>query len=328
MSPADVIARRPLPRPEPGGDGGCCGARDGGRGRVRRERPTGRPAGADHPAAPGPGAGRTAHRHVLRRPPVGHLWRPALRAGRGDRQPAAAGRRGDRRGPGRRRGRRAPRGRRTAGRTWSASRASTSSPATTSTSWTPGRGCGTCPPWASTCCATSGSPSAGGPRPSTSPASTTGRRRARACPGTARTSTRRSTDATTPRRWCCSPTSRCMVEQARAAGVDLQLSGHTHGGQLWPFDYVIRLDQPAVEGLTAAREHPAVRHVGAPATGGRRCGSVPGRRSPSWSCAPRGSDRTPHRSASASKASSTSSSSLRSPLQSAHASRPPVYADR
>jgi uncharacterized protein len=40
-----------------------------------------------------------------------------------------------------------------------------------------------------------------------------------------------------------------MVEQARAAGVDLQLSGHTHGGQLWPFDYAIRLDQPAVEGI-------------------------------------------------------------------------------
>lgn len=39
-----------------------------------------------------------------------------------------------------------------------------------------------------------------------------------------------------------------MVEQARAAGVDLQLSGHTHGGQLWPFDYAIRLDQPAVQG--------------------------------------------------------------------------------
>ncbi|MGY1811191.1 metallophosphoesterase [Blastococcus sp. SYSU D00820] len=39
-----------------------------------------------------------------------------------------------------------------------------------------------------------------------------------------------------------------MVEQARAAGVDLQLSGHTHGGQLWPFDYAIRLDQPVVEG--------------------------------------------------------------------------------
>lgn len=41
-----------------------------------------------------------------------------------------------------------------------------------------------------------------------------------------------------------------MVEQARAAGVDLQLSGHTHGGQLWPFDYAIGLDQPVVEGLS------------------------------------------------------------------------------
>jgi uncharacterized protein len=41
-----------------------------------------------------------------------------------------------------------------------------------------------------------------------------------------------------------------QVEQARTAGVDLQLSGHTHAGQLWPFDYAIRLDQPAVEGLS------------------------------------------------------------------------------
>ena len=39
-----------------------------------------------------------------------------------------------------------------------------------------------------------------------------------------------------------------QVEQARAAGVDLQLSGHTHGGQLWPFDYAVLLDQPVVEG--------------------------------------------------------------------------------
>ncbi|WP_246080922.1 metallophosphoesterase [Modestobacter altitudinis] len=39
-----------------------------------------------------------------------------------------------------------------------------------------------------------------------------------------------------------------QVEQARVAGVDLQLSGHTHGGQLWPFDHVVRLDQPVVEG--------------------------------------------------------------------------------
>ncbi|WP_104525531.1 metallophosphoesterase [Blastococcus atacamensis] len=41
-----------------------------------------------------------------------------------------------------------------------------------------------------------------------------------------------------------------MVGEAARAGVDLQLSGHTHGGQLWPFDYAIRLDQPAVEGLS------------------------------------------------------------------------------
>ena len=39
-----------------------------------------------------------------------------------------------------------------------------------------------------------------------------------------------------------------QVERAAAAGVDLQLSGHTHGGQLWPFDQVVRLDQPAVQG--------------------------------------------------------------------------------
>ena len=41
-----------------------------------------------------------------------------------------------------------------------------------------------------------------------------------------------------------------QVAQAAAAGVGLQLSGHTHGGQLWPFDYAVRLDQPAVEGLS------------------------------------------------------------------------------
>ncbi len=32
-------------------------------------------------------------------------------------------------------------------------------------------------------------------------------------------------------------------------GVDLQLSGHTHGGQLWPFGYLVRLAIPFVAGL-------------------------------------------------------------------------------
>ncbi|MEU9750023.1 metallophosphoesterase [Streptomyces niveus] len=41
-----------------------------------------------------------------------------------------------------------------------------------------------------------------------------------------------------------------FVDQAAAGGVDLQLSGHTHGGQIWPFHYLVRLDQPAVAGLS------------------------------------------------------------------------------
>jgi predicted MPP superfamily phosphohydrolase len=32
-------------------------------------------------------------------------------------------------------------------------------------------------------------------------------------------------------------------------GVDLQLSGHTHGGQIWPFNYLVRLAIPFVAGL-------------------------------------------------------------------------------
>ncbi len=31
--------------------------------------------------------------------------------------------------------------------------------------------------------------------------------------------------------------------------VDLQLSGHTHGGQIWPWGYAVRIDQPHVAGL-------------------------------------------------------------------------------
>jgi predicted MPP superfamily phosphohydrolase len=38
-------------------------------------------------------------------------------------------------------------------------------------------------------------------------------------------------------------------ERARAMQVDLQLSGHTHGGQIWPFLYLVRLAVPHVAGL-------------------------------------------------------------------------------
>lgn len=41
-----------------------------------------------------------------------------------------------------------------------------------------------------------------------------------------------------------------QVSLAVAAGVDLQLSGHTHGGQLWPFHLLVRAEQGALHGLT------------------------------------------------------------------------------
>jgi uncharacterized protein len=41
-----------------------------------------------------------------------------------------------------------------------------------------------------------------------------------------------------------------QVTRAVEAGVDLQVSGHTHGGQIWPFNFLVRLDQPVVHGLS------------------------------------------------------------------------------
>jgi predicted MPP superfamily phosphohydrolase len=41
---------------------------------------------------------------------------------------------------------------------------------------------------------------------------------------------------------------RAIFEAARL-GVDLQLSGHTHGGQIWPFTYLVKLQQPYIAGL-------------------------------------------------------------------------------
>ena len=39
------------------------------------------------------------------------------------------------------------------------------------------------------------------------------------------------------------------VHRAAAHGVGLQLSGHTHGGQIWPWSYAVKLQQPYVAGL-------------------------------------------------------------------------------
>jgi hypothetical protein len=39
-----------------------------------------------------------------------------------------------------------------------------------------------------------------------------------------------------------------QAETAAALGAGLMLSGHTHGGQIWPFNYLVRLRYPLVDG--------------------------------------------------------------------------------
>ncbi|MBV9946940.1 MAG: metallophosphoesterase, partial [Myxococcales bacterium] len=39
------------------------------------------------------------------------------------------------------------------------------------------------------------------------------------------------------------------LRDAVAGAVDLQISGHVHGGQMVPFNWLARLDQPVIRGL-------------------------------------------------------------------------------
>lgn len=55
-----------------------------------------------------------------------------------------------------------------------------------------------------------------------------------------------------------------QVEEAASMGVDLQLSGHTHGGQIFPFNFLVRLQQPYVVGL---HEHRGTKLYVSPGTG-------------------------------------------------------------
>ena len=49
----------------------------------------------------------------------------------------------------------------------------------------------------------------------------------------------------------------------KGRGVDLQLSGHTHGGQLWPIRYLVPLQQPMVEGTAVLEGTPVLTSRGA-----------------------------------------------------------------
>ena len=39
------------------------------------------------------------------------------------------------------------------------------------------------------------------------------------------------------------------VDEASEHGIGLQISGHTHGGQVWPFGLLTGLSQPYISGL-------------------------------------------------------------------------------
>jgi len=55
-----------------------------------------------------------------------------------------------------------------------------------------------------------------------------------------------------------------QIFEAAELGVSLQLSGHTHGGQIFPFNYFVRLQQPYIRGL---HEHGGTQLYVSPGTG-------------------------------------------------------------
>ena len=70
---------------------------------------------------------------------------------------------------------------------------------------------------------------------------------------------------------CCWRTSRAARAAAATAGFHLQFSGHTHGGQFWPWNFFVRLQQPFTAGLHRCRTCGSTP-AAAPATGARPSG--------------------------------------------------------
>ena len=54
--------------------------------------------------------------------------------------------------------------------------------------------------------------------------------------------------------WCSCSTSRAGWRRRSAPGVELQLSGHTHGGQIFPFNFLVAAAYPYIAGLYRHRE--------------------------------------------------------------------------
>jgi predicted MPP superfamily phosphohydrolase len=57
------------------------------------------------------------------------------------------------------------------------------------------------------------------------------------------------------------------AEQVQGRGVDLQMSGHTHCGQMWPLNYLVPLQQPVVRGLQDVGDVPVLTTCGVGAWG-------------------------------------------------------------
>ena len=199
--------------------------------RRRPRRAAGRAADRHplRPDRPGPLVGRRGRRRSTRSTPTSSAT-PATSPTAPSTQRRDAGRAARRRpgpaGPGLRdrQPRVLRRGRRAGWTTWPSSAGRR---CTTGTWWSSAAA----PGWSSPASTTSPppAPAARAPR---RPRRRAGRRRPRRC------------------RCCCWPTSPSRSAAPSTHGVDLQLSGHTHGGQIWPFHFLVRADQPVVQGLT------------------------------------------------------------------------------